>query len=196
MVCRSGKQGCDLSFLNSDIKSLVNFLDRKLFVREIFFKQFINAFSGNLDDHLSEILNLVSHILGEWSGLKTCSRCVKIFYLSCNNIDESADLFSLIERYLNGRYALSEMLAKLSQNSVIIGMLVVHKVHKEHSGRFKLLDILPCFFRSDFNSRLAGNYYYGRVGNLCGKHYLSGEIKITGSIYKIDLRIFPFHGKD
>ena len=196
LACRTCEKRSDCLIKNTNLKTSVNFFYCKFFISKIFIKQFINAFCRNLNYHLSEVFNFNRHKFGDRTGFKLCFCRIEIFGLSCYNIDETTDFFIFIERNLNGSNTLSEMITKLAENSFIICIFIVHKVHKEHSGSTEFFNTVPSLFGTYFNTGLARYNDNGCISNICWKHFLADKIEITRCINEIDFYIFPLNRKN
>ena len=113
-----------------------------------------------------------------------------------DQIEESGDRAVLDHRYEKRADGNSECRTECIERLVEAALRVIELVYEERLRNSRIGCVLPGKLRTDLNTRLTVDNDKRGIGNSYALHYLSGKIKITGSVKNIYLAVFPVDGSD
>ena len=116
--------------------------------------------------------------------------------LHFDKVNEALDLTVDGLRNNHRAYAYAVLFLKLIENACEACFGVIELVDKECLGYAGFGGIIPCEVRTDLNASLRVNRDDSAVCNSYSFLDLTNEIKITGSVYNIDLNVVPYKWSD
>ena len=136
-------------------KALAQFFQRKLFAFEVFFQQFVVAFSGGFHAHFPYFAGF-RHIFGRNLDFFTFPVFPFPGY-HLAHVDDAAEILAFADRNLQGHDGFAEDGAHLFQAAEEVGVFHVHLIDIEHAGQLQFYTVVPGPFRIHFYARF-GRY--------------------------------------
>jgi len=129
-------------------QAVTQFVNRKFCSVEIFFQQFVIAFSGRFHAHFAYFTGL-GHVF--WRNLDFFRLAILPFpgnHLA--DVDDAAEILAFTDRNLQRHDGLAEYIAHFFEGPEEIRVFRIHLVHIDHAGQLQFYAVVPRTFRIHF----------------------------------------------
>ncbi|MPM45351.1 hypothetical protein SDC9_92038 [bioreactor metagenome] len=145
-----------------------------------------------LTHHIPKLVNRVAHVGGQRLFLRNTGLICSHF--TVDEVDNPHHLFTLHDRGADGAGRNAEHFAQLFDNFKVINIFFVKPADKENLGKTGLCGVIPPFFGADARAVTPRDTDQSGLGNPDTLHDFTDEVKVSGSINKIDFIALEFYG--
>ena len=171
-------------------QAFAQFFDSQFIAVEVFFQQFVIAFSSGFHAHFTDFAGF-GHVFRRNLDFRAFA-IVPFPGYHLADVDDAAEVLAFADRDLERHDGFAEDGAQFFQAAEEVSMFGIHLVDINHARQFQFDTVVPGPFRIHFNPGFGRNDEQDAVAGTQGGADFAAEFGVPRRIEEIQLIAFPF----